>query len=745
MHGSKPPDAPAELRDLEQWVLWRNIDGRKLPVDAVTRGAAKSNDPTTWTDYERACAELLNSNCDGLGFVFAQGGGLFGIDLDGCIHDGELADWADEILQHFPTYAEISPSGRGVKLWCAGQYGGKGRKLTLGEPIDGKAPAIELYGHGRYFTLTGDRFCAAGGPDCCYGVTDCSAGLAWLLATYWPEPEQPATEHQPMPAGDAHDSIPATVPQSVAERARLYLQHVDPAVSGQNGHNTTFRAACALVVGFGLTPEQAYPLLVEWNGRCQPPWNEKELRHKLASADKEAGERGHLLTEQGYRADSAAVEPTVDLSAILAQLLPTAPATVSDEPTPAGEFPADCLRVPGFIGDVMGYTLFNSLYPQPELALAGAIALMGVLTGRKVCDARNTRTNVYLVGVAPSGSGKDDARATNKEVLIRAGSAAMLGPESIGSSAGLISWLKQQPAALFQLDEVGRLLQTMQFAKSSHLFNIGSQLLKLYSSANQIFVGDAYADVKKIQTIVQPHACVYGTSTPGKFWESLNTDNVTEGLVGRFMVFESARGYPDPVDNGRLELPASIVERARWWLEYVPNRNSGNLAGQGELTVPQCVQHTPEAAERLKEHRNAIAARRKSEPIEQAAVWSRANEKAAKLALLFSCSRADRAAPDCIDIADVERAIKLSNWLTREMVNKVFRHVADSENEARIKKVLGKIRDGMSMSELLRRTQFIKSRDLTEILGRLEETGAIACEWRESGGRTTKVIKRLIA
>ena len=98
-------------------------------------------------------------------------------------------------------------------------------------------------------------------------------------------------------------------------------------------------------------------------------------------------------------------------------------------------------RVPGLIGDLMDYTLRTSIYPQPELALAAAIALIGTITGRKVCDARGTRTNVYVMGLCPPASGKERARSVNKEALVRAGGERMLGPESIGSSAGLISVL----------------------------------------------------------------------------------------------------------------------------------------------------------------------------------------------------------------------------------------------------------------------------------------------------------------
>jgi len=77
-------------------------------------------------------------------------------------------------------------------------------------------------------------------------------------------------------------------------RAARYLDGLAPAVSGQGGHDQTFDAACALVVDFGLTKEQARPILATWNQRCEPPWSPAELEHKLDDADARPGPRGRL-------------------------------------------------------------------------------------------------------------------------------------------------------------------------------------------------------------------------------------------------------------------------------------------------------------------------------------------------------------------------------------------------------------------------------------------------------------------
>ena len=67
--------------------------------------------------------------------------------------------------------------------------------------------------------------------------------------------------------------------------AREYVASQPPAIAGSKGHNATFRVACRLV-GFGLTDAQTLELLREFNARCQPPWTEKELRHKVQDARK---------------------------------------------------------------------------------------------------------------------------------------------------------------------------------------------------------------------------------------------------------------------------------------------------------------------------------------------------------------------------------------------------------------------------------------------------------------------------
>lgn len=712
-------EVPDELASRVNWILWRNEDGRKIPINAKTGRKASSTNPPSWTDLETAQQSTIDKS--GLGFVFAKDDELFGIDLDGCIStDGEIQQWAIEIVEAFGTYAEFSPSGTGIKLYGKGKLPAGGKKRDVDYPkVSDKTPGVEAYDNGRYFAFTGERYDAS--P---LQITGCQAVLDAFIDRFWPKPVVKPIAYQP--ARDSFDDI--------ERRARAYLLSIPPAISGQSGHNQTFRAACVLVLGFGLSVERAFPLLAEWNAGCEPPWNDKDLWKKLADASSREGERGFLLTSGGHYAGD-----DVDLRLLLASLSgQNESEPVANKPSAAGEFPADCLNVPGLIGDIIAWNLRTALYPQPLLALAGSIALMATITGRKVQDERGARTNCYILGLGVSGGGKEHARKINKELLIRAGGEKLNGPERIGSSAGLISVVAESPVVLFQLDEIARLLATMKSAaKSPHLYNVGTVLMALYSSSDSLWIGDAYADTKKIKTINQPHCVVYGTSVPGAFWDSLTSENVTEGLLGRMMAFESP-GYVDMRPPAIEEAPEAIMDGVRWWLNYQPS--GGNL--NSENPNPERCRYTPDARKRMDRHIADICERRKRDSEVSAAVWSRSAEKAAKLALIFACSRVRRGIPD-IEIDDVDRGIRIANWLSRQMLAKVADHVSENETESKFKKVLRKIDGRITATELGRRTQWLTSRERREILGELIQANLVKQESVDSGGRPVIYVQRI--
>lgn len=154
-------NVPQELKALPQWVCWRYVtrDGKrtKMPISAKTGGPASTTDATTWASFGDATLSLEWGSHDGIGFVFTAADDFFMIDLDSARDIDVNAEWADEIVDRFPIYWEVSASGSGLK--------GIGRgKLPEGGRRRGK---IELYDTERFTTITGQALDGdALGEDC---------------------------------------------------------------------------------------------------------------------------------------------------------------------------------------------------------------------------------------------------------------------------------------------------------------------------------------------------------------------------------------------------------------------------------------------------------------------------------------------------------------------------------------------------------------------------------------------------
>ena len=73
------------------------------------------------------------------------------------------------------------------------------------------------------------------------------------------------------------------------ERAKAYLAEMDPAISGAGGHKQTFKVASVLVRRFRLSESDALALLrSDYNPRCEPPWTDRELEHKVREASRKS-------------------------------------------------------------------------------------------------------------------------------------------------------------------------------------------------------------------------------------------------------------------------------------------------------------------------------------------------------------------------------------------------------------------------------------------------------------------------
>jgi len=147
-----PENIPKELRDRPQWVCWRAEErgGKvtKVPYNPWTGDKAQTNNPKTWSDFERAkYVYEATGMLDGVGFVFTADDPFVGWDFDDCRNpqDGEIDPQIRDAISKLNSYTEVSPSGTGIRIIVEGTLPPHGRKKG----------DSEVYEKGRYLTFTG--------------------------------------------------------------------------------------------------------------------------------------------------------------------------------------------------------------------------------------------------------------------------------------------------------------------------------------------------------------------------------------------------------------------------------------------------------------------------------------------------------------------------------------------------------------------------------------------------------------
>jgi hypothetical protein len=365
-------------------------------------------------------------------------------------------------------------------------------------------------------------------------------------------------------------------------------------------------------------------------------------------------------------------------------------APVADISDP-GPMSAEMLRMPGFVSEVMDHCLATAPYPNQVMAFAGALSLLAFLAGRKVRDSGDNRTNIYLLGLAHSASGKDWPRKINTRILNEVGLADALG-ERFASGEGIQDALFQTPSMLFQTDEIDGMLQSINKAKDARHEAIMSTLLTMYSSSNSVYPMRRKAGKESPGVIDQPCLVIFGTAIPNHYYEALSERMLTNGFFARMVILEAGPRSCGQEPSIRA-LPERVVATAAWWSKFHPGDHRANLLDVHP--VPAIVDHTADARRLLIDTREEAEgeyaeAEAKSDSV-GTTVWGRVSEQTRKLALLYAISE-NHESP-CIGIEAVRWASQFVMHQTRRMLFMAAGHVAENPFHAECLKAVEKLRN----------------------------------------------------
>ena len=284
-----PDSVPLELQEHQQWVCWRYEQRKgketKVPYSPITGAEAASTNLADWSSFQNAVDHCRqHPELSGVGFIFAPDDEFVGIDIDDCIQDGVLTDTARSILRQFPgTYAEVSPSGYGLKLWVRGSLplAGKktGRKCTRRK--------VEVYRHGRYFTLTGQVLVDPASErhaGCSPEIVDHSAALSRWFTEFFPQAHS-ADKTDVTPAQPASTGIQEIVDRASAARngqAFHALYAGDLSAHGDD-HSSADQAFCNLLAFWCDRDPQLMDQVFRSSGLMRTKWERADYRNSTIS------------------------------------------------------------------------------------------------------------------------------------------------------------------------------------------------------------------------------------------------------------------------------------------------------------------------------------------------------------------------------------------------------------------------------------------------------------------------------
>jgi hypothetical protein len=243
--------------------------------DAACKRAGK-HPAETWKHIPADRPELVPTASQGVGIATGARSGVFVVDLDVKNGIDGIAALA-KLGEIPPTRAVATPSG-GFHLYFKHPGFPVRNSAPNSNPL---APGVDVRGEFGYVVAPGSPHVNGGRYSVAADLPIADAP-AWLLS----RPELRRSEDKvAQPAAEIEGRFAKVPREWRIARAKAWLSKEPAAISGDGGSGATMRAIAGVVRGSVLTdPEMVLEAIVEWNARCVPPWEGRELAHKIDQA-----------------------------------------------------------------------------------------------------------------------------------------------------------------------------------------------------------------------------------------------------------------------------------------------------------------------------------------------------------------------------------------------------------------------------------------------------------------------------
>jgi hypothetical protein len=589
---------PFELKARKQWVVWRSVirtnqDSGETSVTkppfnpANPQYEASVIDPNTWGTFEQATVAFQEnpSLLSGIGFVFTAEDEYFGIDIDDEAkvqpqHLQQRRELVEEILMNTTSYAELSPSGKGIHII------GKGRLPTAG--TRSTAVQVECYAAMRYFTMTGDVINGRA------AIVDEQKIADRFFSNFRPAPVS-------MQVDDTNVNRRLDLSDDeVIRLAANFHPNFAPRFNAQadcepGRWSDSFMMVVGFVERFTGSVEQVQrivfnsPLVLNAppaaNGESRLEKAKRNFSYVLArTRQNNSGllafsEHGRQIVEQMERIkEERAREAAKEILAKAEETLSKSGADVLKA------FPLDPRHLtltapPGVAGDYCRATAAACYNPFLKFSIPATLATLAGILGRSYKLPNGKGLNLNFILAAATASGKTQTMDAWEGFLDRASKAIgnsvqgqsfkRLLRQSTSSLQGIFPDFMAQPSAVWFISECASQLRQMSDPKTTTDNQLRDAYNDLYdcSSMGKFFqpprsVANKKADMEPIENLA---ISTYWTTTTSKF--DVFNDDAQDGFLSRVVIIRHAGSAGEAIPEWDVqfelapELNAYLVAR----------------------------------------------------------------------------------------------------------------------------------------------------------------------------------------
>jgi len=528
-----------------------------------------------------------------------------------------------------------------------------------------------------------------------------------------------------------------------------------------SGRNDALSSLCGILIQEQVPLDEAIKRLIQFdNENNEPPLftDAEEMRHTEPFTNALTFYSNHLSSINVKRhRESKFYEIPLTASAINAELKEEAKrikegksqrqesikSSQMNESLPVNIVKKTPLPTPkGVMKNIYDNILACSWVKQPNLAFSASLSLMSTLVSRKVTFG-GMSPNLYVLNIAPSGSGKDAPQQKLKEYIIDMNADNLLGSGDYVSDASLMDSLPTNPVRLDIMDEAGGILRTVNSGKGEYNGKMADVLAELWSCGNGYYMGRALAEGTK-GSCYRPNVNILASTTPTGFTEGVSVSAIEKGLLGRFLIFMGDGNTRAERLKDLPRLATETLNRLKWWYSY-----EAPESGISIRNIPQRVlklEATEAGHERLDEIFTEFDNRRRASDSNNPLlpIIARMYQQMIKVAIVHACSRSNMEIPT-IQVDDVNFGYQTALHYFENMEHIVENYVFDSTDEKNIVKILNAVRaggeNGITRTDLYNKTRSIKRRDREAIIQELVETEQILMDNVVIDGISKRVLR----